>query len=95
MGFKRIVIGKGYGSDYFQKAYPEIEIAMQKMNPFKTDKRYYTNAFEGGKMEETQEGMVISYSGKGHLIWEKSHGIMRNKLAQDSIVYNQEFKDAA
>ena len=45
-------------------------------------------------MEETPEG-ILSYAGKGHLIWEKSHGIMRNKLAQDGIKYNQEFKRAA
>lgn len=94
-GFHKIVIGQGYGSSYFQQAYPETGLNIKKMNPFKTDKKYYTNAFEGGKMEDTPEGIILNYEGKGHLIWDKSQGIMRNKLAHDSIVYNREFKRAA
>ena len=37
-GFKKIVIGRGYGSSYFQQAYPEISVEMRKMSSFKTDK---------------------------------------------------------
>ncbi len=94
-GFKKIVIGKGYGSGYFQKAYPETDLNIKKMNPFKTENRYYTNAFEGGNMEETPEGLILSYKGKGHLIWDRSKRIKRNKLAADSEKYNEDNKLAA
>ncbi|MEA2036934.1 MAG: hypothetical protein U9O94_05460 [Nanoarchaeota archaeon] len=94
-GFQKIVIGRGNGSGYFQKAYPEIGLNMQKMNPFKTKNRYYTNAFESGTMKDTPEGIILSYQRVGHLIWDKEQGLQRNKLAHDSIRYNESFKNVA
>ncbi len=70
-GFRAIMIGNGYGSEYFTNKYGAQNVYFKKMSPYPTKIKYYTNAFEHGTTRETPEGLVLEYSGTGAIIWER------------------------
>ncbi|MBW2969068.1 hypothetical protein KY314_03045, partial [Candidatus Woesearchaeota archaeon] len=68
-GFKAIMIGNGYGSEYFTNKFGQTKVSFRKLNP--DSEEYYTNTFEKGTPIKTEQGMYLAYQGTGAIIWEE------------------------
>ena len=68
-GFKAIMIGNGYGSEYFTNKFGRTRVSFRKLNP--DSEKYYTNTFENGTPIKTEQGMYLAYQGTGAIIWEE------------------------